>query len=362
MKRTANIKILVTAILALSFVVSCSKVERVLDSLQSEIKMEGVLTKASSELYPEGGIFGIYAYYVDAPSGSNRVTNWNTVSAAPYLENVAFKYDGTVAVGWNTSTDSSSPYYWPVSGSMVFAGYSPHIQRSSSTISSVTYVDNLSMGRPENPHIVIGFKQNTVPAEMVDLMFFSTMSTTVDKTDSPFAIEFSHAVSKVSISFKDPNGYYRIRNARLKNCIDKGNFYVSVESPGWNPDLESLSDYQIHTDLTQLSSSPVNCTSVLPMPQYLDGYYPTLGTGTGKGVSIAFELVDKTNANFYTELEYKLYPYENGEGVKVNESLPARWIRGMHYSYVFTIEADPIEFDNPSVTVMAYETETSDAI
>ena len=188
------------------------------------------------------------------------------------------------------------------------------------------------------------------------------MSTTVDKTDSPLAIEFSHAVSKVSISFKDPNGYYRIRNVRLKNCIDKGSFYASVESPGWNPDLESLSDYEILKALTQLSSSPIDCSLLLPVPQYLDGYYPTLGKGTGKGVSLAFEVVDSSDENFYTEMEYKLYPYEDGEGNKMNEGLPARWAQGTHYSYVFTIQADPIEFDNPSVTVMAYESETLDAI
>ncbi len=341
---------------------ACAKLDNVPEDRQHEIKIDKLRTKAGSEAYPTGGIFGVYAYHVDAPTGTNRVQEWNVASSTSYLENVAFKYNGSMATGWNFTTGSASPYYWPLSGSLVFAGYSPHIQASSSTISSVSFVDNLTSGRPENPHLIISFKQNANPDDMVELLYFTMMSTTVDNSSGPVEMAFSKAVSKVTVSFKDPNGYYNIRNVKLKGCIDKGNFYASVESPGWNPDLGSLADYDILTVKTQLSSVPVECSSLLPLPQFLDGYYPSLGKGTGKGVSIAFEVVDKTDDHFYTELEYKLYPYDDGNGNMMNSGLPSRWQPGKHYSYVFTIESDPIEFDNPSVTIMAYEIDNPDII
>ena len=336
---------------------SCSKTQVGSDE-KPEIVMDRLQTKAD---YPEDGVFGIYAYHLPVPSGSARLESWKPDVATAYLQNVAFKYDGSEAAGYDTGNGSHRPYYWPLSGSLVFAGYSPHVDESSA-VTAVSFSDNISVGRPENPHIIIDFTQNAVPGEMVDLLYFTMMPKSVSKEESPVPIVFSRAMSKVSISFKDPDGYYRIRNVRLKDCINQGKFYAAVESSGWSPVLTGLSDYVLQEGISQLGDTETAMSDVLPVPQFLDGFYSTLGAGTGKGVSLAFDLLDKTDVNFYTEMEIKLFPYEDGEGNVVNASLPSRWQMGMHYTYVITIEADPIEFDSPSVTVVAYEEETPDTI
>lgn len=345
-------------VVLLGFILSsCSKTQVGSDE-KLEIVMDRLQTKAD---YPEDGVFGIYAYHIPVPSGSARLESWKPDVATAYLQNVAFKYDGSEAAGYDTGNGSHRPYYWPLSGSLVFAGYSPHVDESSA-VTAVSFSDNISVGRPENPHIIIDFTQNAVPGEMVDLLYFTMMPKSVSKEESPVPIVFSRAMSKVSISFKDPNGYYRIRNVRLKDCINQGKFYAAVESSGWSPVLTGLSDYVLQEGISQLGDTETAMSDVLPVPQFLDGFYSTLGAGTGKGVSLAFDLVDKIDVNFHTEMEIKLFPYEDGEGNIVNASLPSRWQMGMHYTYVFTIEADSIEFDSPSVTVVAYEEETPDTI
>lgn len=352
--------LLVFVVISGLFLGACAKIQVVGDD-RSEIVLDRLQTKAG---YPSEGVnsvFGIYAYHLPVPSGSARLESWKPDVATAYLQNVAFKYDGSEAAGYDTGNDVHRPYYWPLSGSLVFAGYSPHVDESTA-VTSISFSDNISVGRPENPHIIIDFTQNAVPGEMVDLLYFTMMSTSVSKEDSPVAVTFSHAMSKVSISFKDPEGYYRIRNVRLKDCINQGKFYAAVESSGWSPVLTGLSDYVLQDGLSQLSDTETAMPDVLPVPQFLDGFYSTLGAGTGKGVSLAFDLLDKTDESFCTEMEIKLFPYEDEEGNVVNASLPSRWQKGMHYTYVFTIEADPIEFDSPSVTVVAYEEETPDTI
>ena len=359
MRFTGNIKAMVSGlILASVLLASCVKSQTVQDGEPREIVMNRLQTKAD---YPADGVFGIYAYHIPVPSGSPRLDSWNSDDATAYLQNVAFMYNGIEAAGYDTSSDTHRPYYWPLSGSLVFAGYSPHVDESSA-VTSVSFADNLTVGRPENPHIIIDFTQNADPEEMVDLLYFTMMQNSVSKEDSPVPIAFSHAMSKVSFSFKDPKGYYRIRNVRLKDCINQGRFYAAVESSGWSPMLSGLSDYMLQEEITQLSGTETKMPEVLPIPQFLDGFYSTLGAGTGKGVSLVFDIVDNTDEHFHTEIHMKLFPYEDGDGNVVNENLPSRWQMGMHYTYIFTIEADPIEFDSPSVTVEAYEEDTPDTI
>ena len=308
--------------------------------------MNRIQTKAD---YEEGGVFGIYAYHLPIPADSDRITAWNPTDATAYLENVAFRYDGTTATGWDPSANSGSgaavPYYWPLSGSIAFTGYSPY-HTMTDAITGVDYYPNLS-ANPNNPYLTIDFVQKTAPAQQVELLYFTTMSRTVDKNTGSGSVPltFSRAMSKVSISFKDDNSYYRIANVKVGGCVNKGTFYAAALNPNWNPDITAVSEYTILAGPVQLAPEPASCAVIYPISQPLNGEYPTLHGKTEKGVYLTFELIDKTDDNFRYVLEYKLY----------NAALPEKWEMGMHYQYVFTVTADPIQFDSPSITVDAFE-------
>lgn len=168
--------LLVLVVISGLFLGACAKTQVVGDD-RPEIVMDRLQTKAD---YPADGVFGIYAYHIPVPSGSPRLDSWNSDDATAYLQNVAFMYNGIEAAGYDTSSDTHRPYYWPLSGSLVFAGYSPHVDESSA-VTSVSFADNLTVGRPENPHIIIDFTQNAVPGEMVDLLYFTMMPKSVSK-------------------------------------------------------------------------------------------------------------------------------------------------------------------------------------
>lgn len=357
---------MITLVLSLS---SCVKMQ-VNGGGKQEIVMNRLQTKADFPSEGVNGVFGIYAYHLPVPADSDRLIAWNPDDATAYLENVAFKYDGAVAAGWdpeaNSGTGGSYPYYWPLSGSIAFTGYSPHSSQTDA-ITSVTYNPNLS-NNPANPYLAIGFTQETDPEQMVELLYFNTMATTVDKNtgSGKVPLTFNRTMAKVSFSFKDENNYYRIDNVRVSGCINKGVFYASVLNSNWNPDLTSLADYWIQKieeqEPQELSTNALEMNDIYPIGQILNGVYPTLNGQTGKGVSIVFDLLDKEDDSFKCEIEYKLYPYTDSEGNPKNAYLPERWAMGIHYNYVITINAEPIEFDNPSITVEAFEEVIPDTI
>lgn len=334
------------ALSALLVLHSCARMEASSDAVPSEIVMRSPVTKAD---YPVDGIFGVYAYHIPAPGGSTRLDYWNADDVTPYLQNVAFKHDGTEASGWKDG--AHYPYYWPLSGSMVFTCYSPYISESGGSITDVSYRDNLTTGRKENPNLAVSFVQKTTPAEMVDLLYFSTMQQSVDKTQGNVPVTFSRALSKLSFYFSDPKGYYRINNIRLCNCINKGIFFAAVESPGWYPDLDQLSDYDLVTSAQQLDSAADNfgVHSLYVIPQPMDGEYSTLQDETGMDVILCFDLLAKDDDNFSYAMELNLNNPENA-------NIPADWVRGVSYEYYLSIEADLIEFDAPTVSVMVVDT------
>ena len=324
---------------------SCSKTQVSGDGKQ-EIAVRCPVVK--SEAYPENGIFGVYAFHMPVSAGSNRVENWNASDVTRYLDNVAFKYDGVTAVGWEDG--AHRPYYWPLSGSMVFACYSPFQSESGGTITSVSYNDNLSSGRKENPQILINFAQKDTPSEMVDLLYFTTMNRSVDKTQGSVPVTFSRALSKVAFYFSDANGYYRIDNIKVSNCVNKGVFFAAVETPGWYPDHTALVEYVLVDDsVKELTSEPDNfdVNPLLAVPQPMNGEYPTLNVATGKEIVLSFDLLDKEDEHFVYTMNISLNNPDN---------LPVKWEKGVSYSYYINIESDRIEFDEPVVSVMVVDT------
>lgn len=333
-------------VLVLLVIQSCAKSNLVPDSNEQEITMRCPVTKAA---YPTDGIFGVYAHHIPAASGSNRIDSWSSDVVTTYLQNVAFKYNGEEASGWKDG--SHYPYYWPLSGSMVFTCYSPYESDSNGTISNIVYNDNLTSGRKENPNLAITFTQKTDPAEMVDLLYFSTMSQSVDKSQGRVPVTFSRALSKLAFYFKDIEGYYRINNIRLCNCINQGVFYAAVESSGWYPNMTVLTDYTLLDTAVGLTSelSSFDIPQLYLLPQPMNGVYNTLGTSTGKNVMLSFDLLDKEDDNFVYTMVLNLNNPDNS-------NLPAKWEKGVSYEYYISITADPIEFDTPSVSVMVVDT------
>ena len=321
---------------------SCSKVERVQDSAKSEIVLSAFgLSKTKGEVMPTENKFSVYAFYSDC-SGQ---TKWDTPQAwdaidpsAPYLDNAAFAYDGAYWAGY------PDPYYWPLDGSLMFAGYCPHEDFANGAITDVELVANQV---DRNPYMHIKFTQNTTPAQMVDLLWFDVKDVadgnSVSKTDRSIPIEFKHALSQVSFEFVDAAEIFYLKSLKIKDCINTSEFYSGV-TPGWLPDIDAVADYVI-LDVADGAVNPQLNGWTTPegemlhiIPQYLNGVFPSVNGTLDNGLDVVLEiaLTDGFGSEVMT-LPLKDYT--------------ERWEIGYHYHYTITVTADPIDFTAPDFEI-----------
>lgn len=352
MKTTGNIFLAIAVLLCFS----CTKTDRVYSVEQQEIALKpiaGPTLKAEGDPvpYPDAGVFGLYACY----SASSGEVAWDALDAWPasslYIDNAAFGMNGEVWAGYDPETSGHKPYYWPLDGSLMFVGYSPHISQNGETgVTSVSLNKNSDdILHGVNPYLQIGFTQSAAVAEMVDLLWFDAkdvnLGKTLSKTADAVPVLFKHALSKVSLKFKDSENYYQIKSLSMKGCVNSGTFY-SGKTAGWLPVITALADYAPVIESTiedGKTKYPTlnNWTSpdMLIIPQYLDGVFPTLGTGTqDSGVDVVLEFV-VTDGFGEQKIEILMKEYTD------------RWEQGKHYQYNVTVNADPIDFGAPSVTI-----------
>lgn len=301
--------------------------------------------------YPDAGIFGLYAYY----STCSGEVAWDALDAWPasslYIDNAAFGKSGEVWAGYDTETSDHKPYYWPLDGSLMFVGYSPHISQNGETgVTSVSLNKNADdVLHGVNPYLQIGFTQSAAVADMVDLLWFDANDVNLGKTLSKAAdavpVVFRHALSKVTLKFKDSQEYYQIKSVSMKGCVNSGTFY-SGKTAGWMPVITALADYAPEIETNVADEKTVYPTlndwttpDMLIIPQYLDGVFPTLGTGTqDSGVDVVLEFVVTDG---FGEQKIEILMKDHTE----------RWEMGKHYTYTLTLNAEPIEFGPPSVTI-----------
>lgn len=336
MKSRALIREFVAMLMSALLLSSCAKVSHV--QVDNEIVMSPTgssLTKAVTVPLETSKEFGVYAFYADCDGGSawNDPQAWAKSSA--YFTNAKFAHrDGA----WG---GSPTPYYWPLSGSLMFAGYCPH-QSVSDAVTSVSLEPNKT---DVNPYLQIEFTQKTTPSEMVDLLWFdvqnSGMGKTLSKTADPIDVQFRHALSKVNFQFADNYNHYKLSSVILEGSVNKGTFYSGL-TPGWLPDLTVVAPY------TLLEAEPGNdpllndwvSPDLYIIPQYLDGIFPSLGTDLDSGVDVVltFTLTDLEGFGSQTvSIPLKDYTY--------------RWLVGEYYRYTIRVNSDPIVFGTPEFEI-----------
>lgn len=345
--------ILAGLLLTAALAASCAKIRTMPDTTPQEIAMKCLETgtalpqsKAASAL-PETASFGIFAYASEEAGETSWYEVWPAVAdASPYLSDVAF---GNIADSWVGCTFDAGggkthhPYYYPLSGSLLFAGYSPHQTQSGGTIKGVELIPN---GDNNNPYFRIEFTHLVTDKKadlnnMPDLMWFDVKDAnsgkTVAKTSEAINVTFRHALSKVTFKFLDSQDYYKLKSVAIKDCIYESVFY-SGNTAGWMPDISALADYELpiqsETVLNEWQSG-----ELFFIPQYLDGVFPVLGSGSldsGVDVILSFTVTDGFGEQT-VELPLKDYT--------------PRWEMGKHYHYNVTVNADPIDFGAPSVSI-----------
>lgn len=328
-----------TMLASVSLTLSCTKMERVQKGQEIVLSPLGsTMTKTSSSSpLSEDLVFGVYAYYSNCPGE----TAWDAQTAWPvasvYMSDAAFAHtDGY----WSGTPD---PYYWPLSGSLMFAGYCPHKDHSDGTITEVSLTQNVT---DMNPYQHIKFTQKTDPAQMVDLLWFDAKDVaggeTISKTDLSIPIEFNHALSQVSFEFVDNQLVFQLDSVKLKDCINTSDFY-SGNTPGWLPDINAVEDYvllKVPSATTKPHFNGWDTDEMLYIiPQYLDGIFPSVNGTLDNGLDVVLEIA-LTDGFGSQIVEIPLKDYT------------PRWEMGKHYHYTISVVADPIDFTAPDFIII----------
>lgn len=319
---------------------ACSKVERIPERAEQEIVLHpfgSSMTKAEDSGIQDV-VLGVYSYHANCQDQTPWAEVW--AQASEYLHDVPFEYKDGYWAGKGQS------YYWPLSGSLMFAGYAPHKDYSDNTISSVEFA---SHEYEDNPYLVIDFTQKTDPKKMVDLLWFDVQDAAagnaVSKSAEAVPLTLQHALAKVSFTFSDIKQHYLLKSVTLKGCINSSRFY-SGKTAGWLPDVDHITEVEEYKLLEVAEGEDAHLldgwgteTGVYVIPQYLDGIFPVLGGTADKEVDVILEF-ELTEGFAGQTIEIPLMDYT------------VHWDMGKHYVYAIKVNANPIEFGELSVEVL----------
>ena len=309
---------------AIAIMAACAKTQ-VVNEDSGEIGVSPVSymsTKAGAVIgtdYPNNESFNVFACHTSGENGETFSTGSGTLTTvALYLDDYKFVNDGTGT--WHGSPAA----YWPKTGSLYFAGYSP------ADITKVSAKYDFNRNAPKLT--ITDFEQggyNNGTSSMHDLMWFDVTSTSAN-TGNP-AVAFKHALSYITFSLscdESVNGIYTVKKVTLKAIDGKGTF-VSAPDPDWT--LSGItSDFGLYDDETgqAISDTPYKLDNILIIPQ------------TATSVSVTY--LQKASASEGAGVIENTETFELTGGDESSQN-QGDWLMGKHYTYTLNFTVDPNE-------------------
>lgn len=300
------------------------------------------MTKAAitGNAFPTGNDMGVYAYYNTAKNAGTAKAEFLEGSAL-YLNNVQFvnKNDSN----WGGAT----PYYWPKTGSLVFAAYSPKKAE-------------LAYDATGNSFSKTGYVQKTDLSKTVDLLWSPMTAASHDKATTAVPMTFYHAMSWITIKVKAANAEseskFRVKSIHLNKIIDKGSFVTSVDSDGnniitWTPSTETTDKktLSVFNKAKSEDSHVVATTAAVELEDAVRGTVVIPQT-LGEDATLTIVFSQENPAGGFTadqNLTFKL------KDCKVGTTALDNWVNGKHYIYTlsFNIKGGEGEGDNNEILI-----------
>lgn len=325
-------------LLALASVVSCSKTDVVYDDgLAGEITVSPVasnITKAaiSDGVYPEENHISLFAYH-NPLHKAEAVTNYSGFNRE-YLYNAEYHYQGTPE---STKIWSGllSSYYWPITGSLVFAGYSlpapATAGQPSSSIGTVTY--DIGTDKLE----IKGYTQSASTLYTFDLLYFGRTPNSYNnrREGDPIALTFNHALSWIVIQVKGGDGAlvngkkWSVTDVTLKDVQTTGDFTYLGTAVAPTPKVT-----------WELTSAKSDMTVYGPASQELTDAFETIETTTDGLV-----VIPQTAKKLEVKISYKSPAnVDITETVEIDlaEYTTTGWEAGKKYTYQLSFDPQQI--------------------
>ena len=238
-------KKLVIAALAIGAMAACTK-SNVQFEQPGEISFQPVAQKAT-----KAAVDGTF-YPTDAAYNFNVWAWWGNEEAGTVLQNfdatiTPYIAKGTFVAKDNISWGGLTPYYWPTTGSLVFAGYSPASATAGTFEYYLTAVDNEGDANDiaANTLKITDYVQPNTISDAKDLMWFEVTYKSYDNNGTAgVPVTFKHALSWLTFKFnlKDDKTakMWTITDVQLVGIEDKASFTaVKSETPNWTSATKS---------------------------------------------------------------------------------------------------------------------------
>lgn len=331
-------KKLIIAALAIAAMAACTKSNVQFDQ-PGEIAFQPVAQKATKAAvvgtnYPTDAAynFNVWAWWAEA--GKTDIADFQTA----YIDDQPFEYRSEKQL-WGGSGQS---YYWPTTGSLYFAGYSPaSIQGSddNSDDCEVSYDKNSMTLTVKN------YRQSTNISETVDLMWFHLTDVSYDRTTQQVPVKFHHALSwltfRANLTDVTTPQLWTVKSITLKNVETMANFTAKKDITADNHGITSWASHSSTENITVFTGS-YNV-------KYVDADYAPgadddsilENTGKDNGVLVIPQGCTLEEAQLVIEFDQRA---PSGKTVSQTKTLKlgSEWLPSKHYLYTITFSAEEI--------------------
>lgn len=322
----------ITILSLVVFFAACTKGSVVYDVPDTSIgvyPVASVSTKGLGAMLPDPGYspdetFAVWAYHDPVSEGAGWTSSTfqsEYFGAAEFARNSTGFWAGRTA-----------PYYWPKSGSLLFAALSPYsvLDAPSDSGEGVSSAGSVSVAYdPAVPGFTVtGFTQGTYSAtladsRMVDLMWYDISAGQKSSSSGVPAIKFRHALSWLTFKVKaEVEGVFTVKSVILKGVKDKGSF--SSNATAWSDLGTGMPDIVLYSDqngkLVQVEAS-VLADDVLVIPQPF----------SASVLEIVYTLAGLEDAP-----QRQTLPVSGAES-------ETSWSMGTHYTYTLSFRPNAIE-------------------
>lgn len=298
----------------------------------------------TTKKYDTNEKFRVYAQW-DKDSEFNSWITANNDNQAIYMSDIEVAYDKNVN-GWSSdAVEGGSVYYWPKTGALTFAAYSP------------SDVSNFVHSYSEAGLSVTDFTVKAATADQYDFMYSSRSKNRTASTGgtsySGVDINFKHALSSIKFKVAKADEYtgttIRVKQVTILNAYSQGDFAESKSATeaSWTghalPVDYAVKDNADNQELTTKTAVDLkDANDVILLPQVFKHE-----SGGNVSIKVDYSIQNgngpelaqtKTLPLVVTEGdENRYYTDKNGNGI-------SEWEMGKRYIYTITIGLEKIYF------------------
>lgn len=332
------------ATLALAVAVSCSKSDIAFENTD-EIQIIPVNNKVTKSVMAGtdflGREFKVWAWYNDTPAGADRISTWQSgfaetaaMPTTPYIIEKTFIEKDAVQNLWGGQT----AYYWPKTGSLLFAGY--HAPKLTAE-NAVTYTFN----EDDNYMSFNNVEQTKLSSDSYDedIMYFNMTTNSFNSKSHLVSLDFNHALTWITVtlakkSHPEIKATIKIHDVVFTDVCSRGSAVVeNQETIDWTADAATKTSFEVLKDqdvelkykITESEGEKVVESVIETLDEYL-----IIPQGIAGKLNVRYSVISEDGSTF-TEI-YGV------DLTTLTDGAHNTWLPDKHYTYNVSIGTDEL--------------------